>query len=59
MKSGELETPVRFEPNLFYERLLELRATRPKAFESISPVSKLALLQYEKLKRETEVLRRS
>lgn len=35
------------EPNSFYERLLELRATNPETFNVISPVSKLALFHYE------------
>ncbi len=52
----ELKTPVKFEPNAFYERLLHLRATNARAFQSISPVSKLALLRYEELKREHEML---
>lgn len=50
--SIEIRPPVGFEPNAFYERLLNLRATNRKAFDAISPPSKLALLQYEKLKRE-------
>lgn len=50
----ELVTPETFEPNAFYERLLELRRTNPQAFESISPPSRLALARYGKLKREHE-----
>jgi hypothetical protein len=50
----ELETPEVFEPNAFYERLLEMRATNRKAFDGLSPVSKLALLTYEQHKRQHE-----
>lgn len=50
----KLENSVKFEENLFYERLLEMRRTNRKAFDSISPPSKLALLHYEKQKREQE-----
>jgi hypothetical protein len=42
---------MKFEPNAFYERLIEVRATDRKTFESLSPPSKLALAQYERLKR--------
>jgi hypothetical protein len=45
-----------FETNGFYEKLLKLRRTNPKAFESISPASKLALAEYEKQKRESALL---
>ncbi len=52
--SIELEAPTKFEPNAFYERLIEMRRTNRRAFDSLSPPSKLALLQYEKLKRQEE-----
>ena len=41
-----------FEPNAFYERVLELRRTNPAAFASLAPVTKLALYAYETAKRE-------
>jgi hypothetical protein len=47
----EITAPVTFEPNAFYERLIEMRRTNRAAFDSMSPPSKLALAQYEKLKR--------
>jgi len=50
--SIEITVPVKFEENAFYERLIEMRRTDRKTFESLSPPSKLALAQYEKLKRE-------
>jgi hypothetical protein len=50
--SREITVPVKFEENAFYERLIKLRATDRTAFESLSPPSKLALAQYERLKRE-------
>ncbi len=41
-----------FEPNAFYERVLELRRDRPAAFDSLAPVTRLALGAYEAQKRE-------
>jgi hypothetical protein len=46
-----------FEPNAFYERVLMLRRDRPAAFDSLAPVTKIALGQYEAQKREHERLR--
>jgi hypothetical protein len=50
----ELSAPTRFEENAFYERLLDIRRTDRAKFERLSPVSRLALMQYEKLKRAAE-----
>ncbi len=41
-----------FEPNAYYERVLDLRRTDPKAFDSLAPVTKHALYAYESAKRE-------
>jgi len=41
-----------FEPNAYYERVLDLRRTDPKAFDSLAPVTRLALYAYETAKRE-------
>ncbi len=41
-----------FEVNSFYERVLELRRTDPRAFDSLAPVTKQALYAYETAKRE-------
>jgi hypothetical protein len=41
-----------FEPNAFYEKILVLRRTNPAAFDSLAPVTKLALYAYEMAKRE-------
>ncbi len=46
-----------FEPNAFYERVLDLRRTNPAAFASLAPVTKLALGAYEAQKREAARLR--
>jgi hypothetical protein len=52
-----VESPkLAFEPNAFYERVLELRRDRPAAFDSLAPVTKLALGQYEAQKREHQRL---
>jgi hypothetical protein len=41
-----------FEPNAFYEKVLDLRQANPRAFDSLAPVTKLALGAYEAQKRE-------
>jgi hypothetical protein len=41
-----------FEPNAFYEKVLDLRQTNPAAFASLAPVTKLALGAYEAQQRE-------
>jgi hypothetical protein len=53
----EIKAQTRFEPNAYYEQLLDLRRTNPKAFAVISPVSKLALFEYEKQKRLSEEMK--
>ena len=40
------------EANGFYERVIDLRRTNRKAFDVLSPVTKLALGEYEAQKRE-------
>jgi hypothetical protein len=48
-----VESPkLAFEPNAFYEKVLDLRRTNPKAFDSLAPVTKQALYAYETAKRE-------
>jgi len=51
-RSEETVRAHRFEPNAFYERVLELRRDRPAAFDSLAPVTKLALGAYSAAKRE-------
>ncbi len=41
-----------FEPNAFYERVLNLRTTDQRAFDSLAPATKQALYAYETAKRE-------
>lgn len=50
------EGTARFEPNAFMERLIEMRATRPKSFATLSPASKLALGHYEAAKRHAALM---
>ena len=45
-----------FEPNAFYEKVLDLRRTNPKAFDSHAPVTRLALGAYAAQKREAQRL---
>ncbi len=45
-----------FEPNAFYEKISQLRRDRPAAFDSLAPVTRLALGQYEAQKREAQRL---
>ena len=41
-----------FSTNLFYERILKLRRTDPRAFNSLAPATRHALNFYESQKRE-------
>ncbi len=53
MKQKQKLPPARlFEPNAFYEKILQLRRTKTAAFASFAPVTKLALGAYEAQKRE-------
>ncbi len=45
-----------FVPNGFYERLIEMRRTRPQDFAVLSPAAKLALGAYESAKRRAGML---
>jgi hypothetical protein len=45
-----------FEVNHFYERVIELRRNDQRAFDSLAPVTKLALGAYEAAKREAQRL---
>jgi hypothetical protein len=51
-KGRTRKSDAAFQVNRFYEKLLDLRRTDPKAFNEISPASKLSLLAYEAQKRE-------
>jgi hypothetical protein len=53
MKQKQKLPPARlFEPNAFYEKISQLRSDRPAAFDSLAPVTKLALGAYSAAKRE-------
>jgi hypothetical protein len=52
----KLPTSAGFEPNAFYEKILDLRRTKPAAFDALSPTTKLTLGQYEAQKREAQRL---
>lgn len=45
-----------FEINRFYERLIELRRTKPEVFAIMSPAQRLALGCYEAAKRRAAML---
>ena len=48
---------VAFAPNEFYERLLVLRETKPKAFARLSSATLAALRAYELAKHDAKALR--
>ena len=48
----QAERPPTVETNGFYERIIDLRRTNRKAFDALSPVTKLALGEYEARKRQ-------
>jgi hypothetical protein len=50
----EARKPI-FEPNQFYESILDLRAKDAKTFASLSPATKAALFAYEQAKRQAAV----
>ncbi len=43
-----------FEPNAFYERLLEMREQNPSAFHSMSAATRFAVEAYTKAKRNVD-----
>jgi hypothetical protein len=51
------EGRARFEPNAFYERLISLRETNAKAFDSMAPATKLTLGYYEGAKRRAALMK--
>ncbi len=53
---GNIAPARTFEINHFYERVIELRRTNPRDFDSLSPAVKISLGQYESQKREAERL---
>jgi hypothetical protein len=50
------ETKSIFERNVFYERLIDMRSTDRKTFDSLSQPTHWALLEYEKQKRAANEL---
>jgi hypothetical protein len=48
----KLPPAAAFEQNAFYEKVLDLRRTDPKAFEGLAPATKASLHAYEAAKRE-------
>jgi len=58
MKQKHKLPPARgFEPNAFYEKISQLRRTKPAAFASLAPMTKVSLGHYEAAQREDERLR--
>jgi ribosomal protein S10 len=48
-----------FERNSFYERLIDIRRKDRKTFDSISTATHLTLAEYERQKREHDLLAES
>jgi hypothetical protein len=48
---------VPFEPNAFFERLIVMRETNPRVFDSLSTPARSSLAYYEAAKRRAEMLR--
>ncbi len=55
--SKEATPPTKFEPNAFYDRLIQMRRTDRKTFDSFSTPTHAALAEYEQRKREAESLK--
>jgi hypothetical protein len=47
-----------FQVNLLYERLIEMRRTNRKSFDSLSAATHLALVAYERAKRQAAEIER-
>ncbi len=45
-----------FKENPYYERLIELRRTKPEVFATLSPAARLTLGYYEAVKRGQSLL---
>jgi hypothetical protein len=54
MKATNITSEPKFERNGFYERLIQMRRTNRKAFDSLSTPTHYALVEYEKQKRTHE-----
>jgi hypothetical protein len=52
--SIEITGPMKWEPNAFYDRLIQMRRTDRKTFDSLSTPTHYALAEYEKQRREHE-----
>lgn len=55
----EVNSQPNWERNSFYERLIELRRTNRKAFDSLSTPTQYALAEYERQKRAHDQLQHS
>ncbi len=49
--SIEITAPMKWEPNAFYDRLIQMRRTDRKTFDSLSTPTHYALAEYEKQRR--------
>jgi L-asparaginase/Glu-tRNA(Gln) amidotransferase subunit D len=58
MKVDFKQSPVtlNFQPNAFYDRLISMRRTDRRTFDSFSTPTHLALAEYEKSKREHDLI---
>jgi hypothetical protein len=48
---------VPFEPNTFFERLIEMRETNPRVFASMSTPARSSLAYYEAAKRKAAMMK--
>jgi hypothetical protein len=58
MKIEAPKESVSFEVNLFYERVIEMRRTNRKSFDSLWAATHLALGAYEQAKRQAAEIER-
>jgi hypothetical protein len=56
MKVNFQTSSTKFEPNAFYDRLIQIRRTDRKTFDGLSSVTHAALAEYEKARRASEML---
>jgi hypothetical protein len=55
-KPSNVNHDVTFTENPYYERLIELRRTKPEIFATFSPAARLTLGYYEAVKRGQSLL---
>jgi hypothetical protein len=54
MSKKDVEDARGCPPNAFYDKVLQLRSTRPDVWQSLAPATRLTALEYERQRRQAE-----